>query len=89
MKSKKSKKSRSKKINLRSKSRSKPRSLKNVRTKSKCKELLQKKVKKNMQEYKKGKYVSRQQALAVSYSQVKKASPYCNRYFKRTSSKKK
>lgn len=68
---------------------SRKRSLKNVRTKSKCKDLLQKKVKKNMQEYKKGRYVSRQQALAVSYSQVKKASPYCNRYFKRKSSKKK
>jgi hypothetical protein len=91
MKSKKSKskKSKSKSRNIRGKSLSKTRSLKNVRTKSKCKELLQKKVKKNMQEYKKGRYVSRQQALAVSYSQVKKASPYCNRYFKRTSSKKK
>ena len=65
----------------------KRKSPKGVRTKSKCKDLLQKKIKKNMKEYKQGRYVSRQQALAVSYSQVKKASPYCNRYFKRSSKK--
>ena len=34
-------------------------------------------------EYKSGRYKSRQQALAVSYSQTKKISPYCSRYFKR------
>jgi hypothetical protein len=44
---------------------------------------LKKKIRKNMDEYKSGRYSSRQQALAVSYSQVKKMSPYCSRYFKR------
>lgn len=70
----------------RKKSRSpKRKSLKksSVRTKSACNKLLKKKIRKNMDEYKSGRYSSRQQALAVSYSQVKKMSPYCSRYFKR------
>lgn len=54
-----------------------------VRTNSACNQLLKKKIRKNMDEYKSGRYSSRQQALAVSYSQVKKMSPYCSRYFKR------
>ena len=54
-----------------------------VRTKSACNQLLKKKIRKNMDEYKSGRYSSRQQALAVSYSQVKKMSPYCSRYFKK------
>jgi len=54
-----------------------------VRTKSACNQLLKKKIRKNMDEYKSGRYSSRQQALAVSYAQVKKMSPYCSRYFKR------
>ena len=61
------------------------RSKSQVRTKSGCNDLLRKKIKINMDEYKKGRYVSRQQALAVSYSQLKKKSPYCSRYFKRRS----
>lgn len=54
-----------------------------IRTKSACNQLLKKKIRKNINEYKSRKYSSRKQALAVSYSQVKKASPYCSRYFKR------
>jgi hypothetical protein len=70
------KKSRSpKRKSIKSKSR--------VRTKSACNQLLKKKIRKNMDEYKSGRYKSRQQALAVSYSQTKKLSPYCSRYFKR------
>jgi D-Tyr-tRNAtyr deacylase len=45
----------------------------------KCREYLSAKIKKNMAEYKKGKYSSRMQAVAVSYSQVKKAHPNCTR----------
>jgi len=56
-----------------------------VRTKAQCNSFLRRKIKKNMNEYKQGRYVSRQQALAVSYSQLKKKSPYCSRYFKRKS----
>ena len=47
--------------------------------KSKCQEYLSAKIKKNMGEYKKGRYSSRMQAVAVSYSQVKKAHPNCKK----------
>ena len=47
--------------------------------------LLQEKIKKNIKEYKEGKFVSRAQAIAVSYSQVSKANPYCRRHLKRKS----
>lgn len=47
--------------------------------KSKCQEYLSAKIKKNMAEYKKGRYSSRMQAVAVSYSQVKKAHPNCKK----------
>ncbi len=52
-------------------------------TKEKCNSYLQGKIKKNMGEYKNGRYASRQQAIAVSYSQVKKKYPACSRYFSR------
>ena len=54
-----------------------------IRTKSACNQALRKKIRLNMDEYKKGRYSSRQQALAVSYSQIKKSSPYCRRYFRK------
>ena len=53
------------------------------RSKSKCRKYLQDKISINMGEYKKGKFSSRKQALAVSYSQVKKKSPGCKRFFSR------
>lgn len=52
-------------------------------TKRSCQNSLKKKIAINMDEYKKGRFVSRQQAVAVSYSQVKKSRPACSRYFKR------
>jgi len=55
-----------------------------VRTKVGCNDLLKNKIRVNMKELKDGRFVSRQQAIAVSYSQVKKSSPYCKRYFKRS-----
>ena len=67
-----------------SKKRSPKRSPKSTRTKVGCNEMLKNKIATNMKEYKKGRFSSRQQALAVSYSQVKKASPYCKRYFKQS-----
>ena len=48
-----------------------------------CKELLKEKVGINMGELKNGRFVSRQQAIAVSYSQVKKMKPLCGKYFTR------
>ncbi len=60
-------------------SRSKSSSL----TKRSCQTKLKNKIRINMTEYKKGRFSSRQQALAVSYAQVKKKSPGCKRYFKR------
>jgi hypothetical protein len=52
-------------------------------TKRSCQTKLKNKIRINMAEYKKGRFSSRQQALAVSYAQVKKKSPGCKRYFKR------
>jgi hypothetical protein len=46
---------------------------------SPCRKKLQNKIRKNMAEYKAGKYSSRAQALAVSYAQVKKKYPSCKR----------
>ena len=83
-----------KKTNSRRKRRSKrrPRSLfktrrsivKKYKTKAECKKLLSNKIARNIREFKKGKYKSRKQAIAVSYSQIKKEYPYCKRYFKVT-----
>ena len=53
------------------------------RAKRSCQTKLKNKIRINMAEYKKGRFSSRQQALAVSYAQVKKKSPGCKRYFKR------
>ena len=51
------------------------------RTKRSCQAKLKNKIRINMAEYKKGRFSSRQQALAVSYAQVNKTG--CKRYFKR------
>lgn len=46
-----------------------------------CKKKLRSKIRINMDEMKKGRYSSRQQAIAVSYSQVKKQFPICAKNF--------
>jgi len=51
-------------------------------TKLECKKKLSLKIAKNIKEFKNGKFKSRSQAIAVSYSQVKKKYPECKRYFK-------
>jgi hypothetical protein len=53
------------------------------RSKSKCKKYLQDKIRINMDEYKEGRYSSRSQAIAVSYSQVLKKHPKCKRSLRR------
>ena len=77
-----------------SKKRSKKRSKKLSKQKSKkqyrlskkqsCKNFLKKKISINMKEYKQGRYISPKQAIAVSYSQVRKYKPNCKKYFKRS-----
>ena len=43
----------------------------------KCQKALSNKIKINMKEYKSGRYKSRKQAIAVSYSQTQKSHPEC------------
>ena len=76
----KSRKSKSRKSRGRKKSR---KSKGRKKSPSKCKELLKQKIKQNIEEYKDGKYVSRQQAVAVSYSQMNKSYPYCRQHINR------
>jgi hypothetical protein len=59
------------------------RSKRKRRSKSKCKKYLQDKISINMDEYKTGRYSSRSQAIAVSYSQVLKKHPKCKRSLRR------
>jgi hypothetical protein len=56
--------------------------------KSRCRKILSRKIGKNMKEYKKGRYSSREQAIAVSYSQVRKSNPSCSRSLRRKGSRK-
>jgi hypothetical protein len=48
-----------------------------------CTNLLKKKIGINMDEFKDGRYKSREQAIAVAYNQVKSMNPLCGKYFKR------
>jgi hypothetical protein len=57
-------------------------------TKNRCQSLLKKKISINMKEYNEGKFVSRPQAVAVSYSQVRKSFPGCKGFFGAKSPKK-
>ena len=54
------------------------------RSKSKCRKYLQDKISINMGEYKSGRYYSRSQAIAVSYSQILKKHPQCKRILRRS-----
>ena len=55
---------------------------KSQRSKSRCRKILSRKIKKNMAEY--SKYSSRAQAIAVSYAQVRKSNPSCSRSLRRS-----
>ncbi len=63
--------------------RSGSRKKRSSRAKRSCQTKLKNKIRINMTEYKKGRFSSRKQALAVSYAQVKKKYPSCKKYFKR------
>ena len=76
------KKSKSKNKNKVKKSKSKSKNKNKVKKSiEQCKKELQKKIRINMYEYKSGRYKSPKQALAVSYSQIKKKYPSCKKYF--------
>ena len=47
-----------------------------------CKNKLKRKINFNMKKYEKGEWSSRSQAIAVSYSQIKKSHPICKAFFK-------
>ena len=55
------------------------------KTKSKCRQYLNDKIKINMKEYKQGLFSNRKQAIAVSYSQITKKYPHCKKTFSRKS----
>jgi hypothetical protein len=48
--------------------------------KGKCKTYLEQKIALSLAEYKKGNYQTRQQAIAVAYSQVRKKHPRCKQF---------
>lgn len=50
-----------------------------------CQSLVRDKVSANMEEYRKGRWVSPKQAVAVSYSQVNKRYPKCKKFLRKTS----
>ena len=53
---------------------------KSVRKSKKCQKNISKKIAINIDEFKEGRYVSKSQAIAVAYSQVKKRHPECEKY---------
>jgi len=59
-----------------------------MRSTKRCKKYLSKKIAINMNEYKEGRFKSPQQAIAVSYSQVKKKYPSCKKSVRRSRSRK-
>ena len=52
-----------------------------------CRDMLSSKIAINMREYKKGRFKSPKQAIAVAYAQVSKKSPACKRILSRKRSK--
>lgn len=53
---------------------------KSVRKSKKCQQNVSKKIAINIDEFKEGRYVSKSQAIAVAYAQVKKRHPECEKY---------
>jgi hypothetical protein len=56
--------------------------------KSECMNFFHYKIGKNMKEYELGRWTSRQQAIAVSYSETTQIYPKCNKYLSKKSSDK-
>lgn len=57
--------------------------------KTSCRDMLSSKIAINMREYKKGRFKSPKQAIAVAYAQVAKKSPACKRFLSRKRTNKK
>ena len=55
---------------------------KKMSTRDKCKRYLKKRISENIGLYKSGRFISRKQAIAVSYSQAKKKYSRCRSIFK-------
>ena len=55
--------------------------------KSKCREYLKDKIAMNINEMKEGRYISKSQAIAVAYSQIRKKHPSCKRILTRKNDK--
>jgi hypothetical protein len=53
------------------------------KTETQCKKRLSDKIRINMEEMEAGRFSSRRQAVAVSYSQINKKYPGCKKYFSR------
>jgi len=79
--------SRRKYVVKKSKRKSIRKSIKKSKRKSKtpvrCRNLLSRKIRANIDEFKTGRYSSRAQAIAVSYAQSSKKYPSCKRYWRR------
>lgn len=60
---------------------------KSKKSKRSCKSLLNKKISINMSEYKRGRFKSPGQAIAVSYAQVKSKNPRCKKTLSRSGKK--
>jgi hypothetical protein len=74
---------RSKSKHNKTKRRSVKRSKRKFYTKKQCRSYLSRKIRTNMHELKKGRWTSRAQAIAVSFSQTQKKYPGCSRFLKR------
>lgn len=70
-----------------SKRSTKKRSYRVKKSKRSCKSLLNKKISINMSEYKRGRFKSPGQAIAVSYAQVKSKNPGCKKTLSRSGKK--
>lgn len=57
--------------------------IKKVPSKPTCKNYLKKKIKRNLKNFEKENFKNKTQALAISYSQVKKNHPQCKRVLKK------
>jgi len=52
-----------------------------------CQQRLSKKIGINMSEWKQGRYVSKEQAIAVAYSQINQEYPHCKQHLKKSTKK--
>lgn len=66
-----------------SRNKSKSRNITKSAAKKSCQQKLSTKIRNNIKEYNLGKYSSRKQAIAVSYSEFNKSYPECNKFYRK------